>query len=674
MEHQTGTADGTTMLPAAALDALANAVAKVVPALAGVIPADPAARLGRLGVPGGSHVPGPAGQGPNSRGRSTRVSYQGRAVFDQPRSPHAAPVTSLGLSGPGPVPPPSPRPGPRPAPQPFFVPPSPAGEAESPVLRTLRGLGPLLAERLLGALELTLGAFELGGVPTGLAASVPTPAGSQVVAFAMASGGGEPEAAVITLDQVRWGASTLTCDLVRTLSSHPLVAPLLIVETVPKEVVAEGETVAAEEVIAARHGAVRLALAVAVSIAVLRELGLPAVPARPPAVVGLALGAAAHVLAEVPMPAAYAAAALARRRAEYRLPRGSAGRVSVAGHCFALAESGSPALEAAAPTSFAANGLVETVPGGALIRTGTAAGSAHVRLAILQGPPDEVELDGWDEVVEVSWTATAGSASVFGAGLAIPALEGETPPWPGAYRLRVHARDRDEGEEYEGDLRGGEGYLLVVWAAPAAPEVVHRRSDRLGHRLRGEPPPAARPEAAYRWVRHSPIGEAATLTVVPGADVAQVLRAFGADPAAPVSMTEMRETWRAGRFWVAVLAVEGAVLAVEDNGFQGTQAQVLRALSRRGRAASMFWNVNAVTRLSLAEHGEIVASFEPWLDRVAELAPAVLPYLAGMDLTDHRHKVAKCLVAVERFTGCPVRPVDIERVEAAGVAYLMPDR
>lgn len=605
------------------------------------------------------------------------------------------------MSGPGPIPPP--RPGPPPAPQPFFVPPFPSGEAESPVLRALRGLGPLLAQRLLGALELTLDALELAGVPTGLAASVPAPAGSHLVTSAMAAGGGEPEAAVIMLDQARWGASTLTCELVRALRSHPLVAPLLAVEAggvasagaevpgggevgVTREVPAGGEVAAAkeaaavrraaveEEAVAAGHGAAHLALAVAVSVAVLRELGLPAVPARPPAVVGLALGAAAHVLAAAPVPAAYAPAALARRRADYRLPRGSVGRVSVAGHCFALAESGSPALGAAAPAAFATNGLVETVLGGALIRTGTAAGSAHVRLAILQGPPDEVELDGWDEVVEVSWTAAAGSASVVGAGPVIPVVEGETPPWPGTYRLRVHARDRDDGEEYEGDLRGGEGYLLVVWEAPAAPEVVYRRSDQLGHRLRGEPPPAARPEAAYRWVRHSPIGEAATLTVVPGADVAQVLRVFGADPAAPVSMTEMRETWRAGRFWVAVLAVEGAVLAVEDNGFQGTRAQVLRALSQRGRAASMFWNVNAVTRLSLAEHGEIVASFEPWLDRVADLAPAVLPYLAGMDLTDHRHKVAKCLVAVERFTGCPVRPVDIERIDAADVAYLMPDR
>ncbi|ABW11019.1 conserved hypothetical protein [Parafrankia sp. EAN1pec] len=612
------------------------------------------------------------------------------------------------MSGPGPIPPP--RPGPPPAPQPFFVPPFPAGEAESPVLRALRGLGPLLAQRLLGALELTLDALELVGVPTGLAASVPAPSGSHLVTSAMAAGGGELEAAVIMLDQARWGASTLTCDLVRALCSHPLVAPLLAAEVVGvaaagaevpgggevgvtrevpaggeaaaareaaavrQAVVEEAEAVTAEEAVAAGHGAAHLALAVAVSVAVLRELGLPAVPARPPAVVGLALGAAAHVLAEAPVPAAYAPAALARRRAEYRLPRGSVGRVSVAGHCFALAESGSPALGSAAPAAFAANGLVETMPGGALIRTGTAAGSARVRLAILQGPPAEVELDGWDEVVEVSWTAAAGSASVVGAGPAMPAVEGETPPWPGTYRLRVHARDRDDGEEYEGDLRGGEGYLLVVWEAPAAPEVVYRRSDQLGHRLRGEPPPAARPEAAYRWVRHSPIGEAATVTVVPGADVAQVLRAFGADAAEPVSMAEMRETWQAGRFWVAVLAVEGAVLAVEDNGFQGTQAQVLRALSRRRRAASMFWNVNAVTRLSLAEHGRIVASFEPGLDRAAEIAPGALPYLEGMDLTDHRHKVEKCLVAVERFTHCPVRPVDIERVEAAGVAYLMPGR
>ncbi|WP_230202849.1 hypothetical protein [Parafrankia discariae] len=268
MEHRTGAADGTTMPPEAALDALAEAVARVVPALADVIPPAPAAQLGRLGVPGGSWAPGTAGQGTSPRGRSGRAGCQEQVLLDQPRSPRPGPsVARVSLSGPGPIPPA--RPGPPPAPQPFFVPPFPAGAAESPVLRALRGLGPLLAQRLLGALDLTLGALELGGVPTGLAAGVPAPAGGQVVAFAMASGGGEPEAAVIMVDQARWGASTLTCELVRALSSHPRVTPLLAVEaaaiaiggaevTTETEVaVPAEEAAAAEEAVAARHGTVR---------------------------------------------------------------------------------------------------------------------------------------------------------------------------------------------------------------------------------------------------------------------------------------------------------------------------------------------------------------------------------------------------------------------------------
>jgi hypothetical protein len=64
------------------------------------------------------------------------------------------------------------------------------------------------------------------------------------------------------------------------------------------------------------------------------------------------------------------------------------------------------------------------------------------------------------------------------SGLARPA----TPPRPGDYRLRVHARGRDDADE-------DEGYELAVWPAPAAPAIVHKRTDRLGYRLRGEPVP-----------------------------------------------------------------------------------------------------------------------------------------------------------------------------------------
>src|SRR5690606_10269033 len=193
----------------------------------------------------------------------------------------------------------------------------------------------------------------------------------------------------------------------------------------------------------------------------------------------------------------------ARARAEYILPLGAAGRAPVSGHRFALLEDG-PVPD----VDFSGNGLVAVVAGGAVIRTGIETGEVHLVVDVLDGPPPDVA-DGWEEIVEVSWRAFAGGASVAGA--REPHLSRLTPPWPGDYRLRVHARGRDVPD-------GTESYRLMVWEAPAAAEVVHARADRLGHRLRGEPEPPEPPEAAYRWLAGTALAEAATVTVVTGAD------------------------------------------------------------------------------------------------------------------------------------------------------------
>lgn len=56
--------------------------------------------------------------------------------------------------------------------------------------------------------------------------------------------------------------------------------------------------------------------------------------------------------------------------------------------------------------------------------------------------------------------------------------------------MHVSGRDDDDAS-----------YRLVIWQAPAAPEVVHKQTDRLGHRLRGEPEPplVIPPDAEHRW-------------------------------------------------------------------------------------------------------------------------------------------------------------------------------
>ncbi|WP_083986677.1 DUF6461 domain-containing protein [Frankia sp. EI5c] len=585
----------------------------------------------------------------------------------------------------------------------------PADRPGAPVLTALRSVGPRLPERLLGALELVVDEIPLRaprGLTAGLAAersgladAVPPRARTGSRALAPAE---EPEAveAVARLDRVSPGACQLILAYVRRLVDHPVTAPLLVVDDrvydadgahsdgahsdggdLDGGALGTASAPADEATLAARHGAAHLALAVAVATAVLRELDPPALHAEAPVVTGTAVGCAVLALRGRPMPDSYPAALLMRQRADYRLPRHAAGCVPVESHRFGLVECEN--LTEALPdgadgrrADFSRNGLVDVVAGGVLVRTGIGTGRVSVALRVLEAPPGAptpAEVAAWDEIVDVSWTATGGAASVVGSAATradAPAdarsLYHQTPPWPGDYRLRVRARGRDGAGE-------DETYELVVWSAPPAPETVHRRSDQLGYRLRGEVPPPAtsQPETRYRWVRRrSGFREAATFTVVVGATPQDVVRYFDADPGAPCSLTRLRAERRTDPY-LLVLPLEGtddAVLAVEESGLQGSRHAVLSAVSRHGLAASMFWNINALTRLSLAQDGEVLAAFEPGTDPIPDV---VLPLLRDLDLAGATDRVAKGLVVVERFTGHTILPEHLQRMVDDDVAYLI---
>nr|WP_201748882.1 DUF6461 domain-containing protein [Micromonospora acroterricola] len=599
--------DAVVEVPDPVLAELAGSVAAALPLIVARIPRSPAAELGRLGTTTDSDT------GP-SRGPAWRVRTR-------------APFHSGG-------------------------PPPPSG---SPVRDALGSLPSSLIDRLLGALELTVPELDLSGAPDLTAFLGPPFSGT--IGIASVVGASEAVTGAAILEQVRPGAVPLVVALARRLAAHPPIAILL----------AAGPETTDEHGVAAAHGAARLALAVATAAAVLHRVSVPPWATEPPAVLGVAIGTAALLLREAPMPASYAAALLARARAEYLLPRHSSGTVPVSGHRFALLE-GTDVPE----VDVGGNGLVTVVPGGAVLRTGVETGQVRIMLSVLDGPPPDIAT-GWEEIVEVSWRAAAGGASLVGPDGGQPQLRRLTPPWPGDYRLRVHARGRDDT-----DQPGAECYELVVWQAPAAPETVYARSDRLGHRLRGEPEPARpeRPEAAYRWLRGSTLSEAATVTVVTGADAAAVLRAFGADPARPESMRAISEDLMGRQSidpWVAVLDVGGAAVAVEYNGWQGSTAPVLTRASAGGRAASMFWNVNALTRLSFAEDGEVLLSVEPFGD--LDAPPPLGAALAGLDFADHhRGKRLMGLVAVQRFTGHGITADDLARIEAADIGFrIVPD-
>ncbi len=181
----------------------------------------------------------------------------------------------------------------------------------------------------------------------------------------------------------------------------------------------------------------------------------------------------------------------------------------------------------------------------------------------------------------------------------------------------------------------------------------------------------AQPEAAFRWVSGSALGEAATVTVATGVTPEQLLEAFGADPARPEPLDRQHEEMTADYAtdpWVSVLPVPGAVLAVEFNGWTGSEGPVLRAASAEDRTASTYWNVDAMTRLSFARRGELLASFEPPPPEPVT-DEEVRSALDGLDLDDYHDRTEKGLAAVARFTGYAIRPEDVERITGAGIGY-----
>lgn len=172
--------------------------------------------------------------------------------------------------------------------------------------------------------------------------------------------------------------------------------------------------------------------------------------------------------------------------------------------------------------------------------------------------------------------------------------------------------------------------------------------------------PAADP-ADYQWVAasESSYHPAGCVTVVSGLEVGQALKAVGA------GVTQ--EAHEADRFAdtgmaaIAAVALEGAdpaVVLIEDNGFEGTRPEVLKALSKKGAAASAFWNVNGVVRFSCARRGKFVYSDEvPAFDDVAEAPRALRKLLASAEGSDV-DPVAVAAAMVVTFTGVELLPDD----------------
>ncbi|GAA3869089.1 DUF6461 domain-containing protein [Saccharothrix violaceirubra] len=428
-------------------------------------------------------------------------------------------------------------------------------------------------------------------------------------------------------DTLRPGTGDLAEDLVVRLADHPDVASALAVPELDDLDVLDG-----------RHGARHIALALLVTKSILGE------DATRPAVLGIALDVVARVLPGRPKPARHADAVLARRRADYRFPAYGSRHVPTPDHWFAL----TPGPVEAVP-DFSANGLVAVLPEGIAVRV---ASDEVVLVGVdVTATPPEADLSGWEEIVEVSFHTDTGDLGVAGWPV--------TPPWPGDLRFRVHASGRD------GDHR--EYFRVQVWEAPLAPEKVVKRTDRLGHVLRGETPPDT-PSAEHRpylWVEESVLSVAATITVVTGASVDHVVASFDGRREDHSARDALE-----GYGGAILLDIGDTVFIVEINGYWGSWERYLGPASAHGRAASAFWNVNGSRRLSFAERGRLLGSFEPPFD---DVPAAVAEWCDGLDLADYRSADAKMLAALARFTGHGFVRADYEALTKHGVAYILGD-
>jgi hypothetical protein len=133
-----------------------------------------------------------------------------------------------------------------------------------------------------------------------------------------------------------------------------------------------------------------------------------------------------------------------------------------------------PGFEVLAATSV---GIIGVEPGSALMMTGLHTGTVGFLVTVHDHDPGP-DLDGYEDVVEISWESRDGTAALVAwAGEAWRDLS-PLPAGPGMYRLRYHARGMDEGKAADTSDVPIDEYLLQIWPAPAAPEVTLKRTSQ----------------------------------------------------------------------------------------------------------------------------------------------------------------------------------------------------
>jgi hypothetical protein len=118
----------------------------------------------------------------------------------------------------------------------------------------------------------------------------------------------------------------------------------------------------------------------------------------------------------------------------------------------------------------------------AIIMAGTETGSLSVTADWREVEPP-LDLDAWEEVVEVSMTFDDEEGVLCSQH---PTDGAHFSPLPlGTYRVRVHARGRDRGQHLRTVSDDPvEEHLIQAWPAPVGPEVRHKLTDQYGAMLR----------------------------------------------------------------------------------------------------------------------------------------------------------------------------------------------
>src|SRR6266536_1885952 len=120
--------------------------------------------------------------------------------------------------------------------------------------------------------------------------------------------------------------------------------------------------------------------------------------------------------------------------------------------------------------------------------------------------------------------------------------------------------------------------------------------------------------ADYAWLKDD--DWVFCFSLVRGLDQVEVLRRFGGERNQPRTLTLGEAGHLSGSFHagypqlILVTKAGGWSVAVEDNGWEGTRPEVLRALSRGTRAVSVHSTVGALGHFNYAVDGEVLVSFE----------------------------------------------------------------